>query len=41
MTAKPTVPPDTAHWTARLTALAARHSVPGAGLGIWYQGRRI
>ncbi|MER8047684.1 serine hydrolase domain-containing protein [Streptomyces sp. NPDC094032] len=41
MTVKPTNPPDAAHWSARLTELAARHSVPGAGLGIWYQGRQI
>ncbi|WP_426366847.1 serine hydrolase domain-containing protein [Streptomyces sp. E-08] len=40
MTAKPTVPLDTAHWSARLAELAARHAVPGAGLGIWFQGQQ-
>ncbi|RFU39155.1 serine hydrolase, partial [Actinomadura logoneensis] len=33
-----TRPVDAAHWAERLTALAARHGVPGAGLGILADG---
>jgi hypothetical protein len=29
----------TAHWTARLSELAAQEGVPGATLGVWDDGR--
>ncbi|MGW9542927.1 hypothetical protein ACWHIR_02690, partial [Streptomyces celluloflavus] len=31
----------TEHWAARLAELSARHSVPGANLGILHRGRLI